>query len=299
MADTTPVLGLPFPELAVDDPNVPEDIQALAEKVEDVLTPAGLAAGKGLIWNGSAWTAEDIATQAELAAAIVVPSGSIFDFAGSAAPGGFLLCDGAAVSRATYAALFAAIGTGYGIGDGSSTFNLPDLRGRVAVGKGSHGDVDALGDSDGLAVGSRRPAHAHSISADGSHSHTVSSHSHTVNSHSHTVNGHTHQHISPIATQSLDHGFLPSGNSALDIVGNYSLYDSGVANTVWYKGTTDSGPIERWVVTSSSSAPGTSSSSPGTSSSAPGTNSQGSHSHGGASGAEAPAFVVVNKIIKT
>lgn len=285
MADTTPVLGLPFPELAVDDPNVPEDIQALAEKVEDVLTPAGLAAGKGLIWNGSAWTAEDIATQAELAAAIVVPSGSIFDFAGSAAPGGFLLCDGAAVSRATYAALFAAIGTGYGIGDGSSTFNLPDLRGRVAVGKGSHGDVDALGDSDGLAVGSRRPAHAHSISADGSHSHTV-------NSHSHTVNGHTHEHWSPIGVESGEPRIMDVDASYMDSPGSYSVNDT--TSRTWFNqsGGMTTALIERWKVTSSSSAPGTNSQ-------APGTNSQGSHSHGGASGAEAPAFAVVNKIIKT
>lgn len=55
--------------------------------------------------------------------------GSIVPFAGSVPPAGFLLCDGSAVSRATYAALFAAVGTTWGEGDGASTFNLPDLRG--------------------------------------------------------------------------------------------------------------------------------------------------------------------------
>ena len=51
---------------------------------------------------------------------------------------GYLLCDGTAVSRTTYAALFAVAGTGYGVGDGSSTFNLPDLRDRIPLGKGTN-----------------------------------------------------------------------------------------------------------------------------------------------------------------
>lgn len=75
---------------------------------------------------------------------------------------GWLLCDGQAVSRDTYSRLFAAIGTSYGAGDGSTTFNLPDLRGRVAVGKGLHADVDALGESEGEANPAvRRVRHRH------------------------------------------------------------------------------------------------------------------------------------------
>lgn len=64
-----------------------------------------------------------------------IPVGSIFDFAGATAPGGYLLCGGQDVSRTTYAALFAVIGTTYGAGNGTTTFTLPDLRGRVAAGK--------------------------------------------------------------------------------------------------------------------------------------------------------------------
>ena len=63
-------------------------------------------------------------------------AGTVYPFAGAAAPPGWLLCDGAAVSRATYAGLFAAIGTTYGAGDGSTTFNLPDLRSRAPIGAG-------------------------------------------------------------------------------------------------------------------------------------------------------------------
>lgn len=65
-----------------------------------------------------------------------VPIGTIIDFAGPNNPTGYLNCDGATVSRTTYAALFAAIGTTWGSGDGSTTFNLPDLRGRTSIGAG-------------------------------------------------------------------------------------------------------------------------------------------------------------------
>ena len=63
-----------------------------------------------------------------------IPSGAVMDFAGSTAPAGWLLCAGQAVSRTTFNALFVAIGTTYGAGDGSTTFNLPDLRGRTTAG---------------------------------------------------------------------------------------------------------------------------------------------------------------------
>lgn len=79
-----------------------------------------------------------------------VPSGSVQPFAGSAAPTGWLLCDGSAVSRTTYADLFAVIGTSYGSGDGSTTFNLPNLKGRVPVGRdASQVEFDTLGETGG------------------------------------------------------------------------------------------------------------------------------------------------------
>lgn len=72
-----------------------------------------------------------------------VPAGATVDFAGSTAPSGWLMCYGQAVSRSTYAALFTAIGTTYGVGDNSTTFNLPDARGRVIAGKDNMGGVSA------------------------------------------------------------------------------------------------------------------------------------------------------------
>lgn len=72
-----------------------------------------------------------------------VPSGSMTAYGGSSAPAGWLLCDGSAVSRTTYASLFSAISTAFGVGDGSTTFNLPDGRGRVLAGKDNMGGTAA------------------------------------------------------------------------------------------------------------------------------------------------------------
>jgi microcystin-dependent protein len=72
-----------------------------------------------------------------------VPSGTFFPYAGASAPSGYLLSFGQAISRSTYADLFSAISTTYGVGDGSSTFNVPDLRGRVVAGQDDMGGTSA------------------------------------------------------------------------------------------------------------------------------------------------------------
>jgi len=74
----------------------------------------------------------------KITVAQILPVGTMLDFAGPNAPAGWLLCDGSAVSRTTYAALYTALGgasSPYGQGDGSTTFNLPDARGRVTAGR--------------------------------------------------------------------------------------------------------------------------------------------------------------------
>lgn len=75
----------------------------------------------------------------------VLPAGSVIAFAANSNLSGYLLCNGAAVSRTTYAALFAAIGTIYGKGDGSTTFNLPNLTKKFIQGSGTAGTVKAAG----------------------------------------------------------------------------------------------------------------------------------------------------------
>ena len=82
---------------------------------------------------------------------IAAPVGSVYTFAGATVPTGWLKCNGALLSRTTYAALFAVIGTTYGAGDGSTTFALPDLRGEFV-----RGFDDARGVDSGRALGSKQ-----------------------------------------------------------------------------------------------------------------------------------------------
>jgi microcystin-dependent protein len=74
-----------------------------------------------------------------------IPSGTVVPWSDSSIPSGFLECNAAAVSRSTYATLFGIIGTTYGAGDGSTTFNVPDLRDNVAVGKSGTKNLGSTG----------------------------------------------------------------------------------------------------------------------------------------------------------
>jgi len=103
---------------------------AITEELRNVIVAAGLTPDKLNV--------------AQLSSAInslitgSVPTGEVKIFAGSTIPDGFLLCNGAAVSRTDYELLFTAIGTTYGAGDGSTTFNLPDMRNRYPIGAGDN-----------------------------------------------------------------------------------------------------------------------------------------------------------------
>lgn len=107
----------------------------------------------------------------------LVPSGTIAGFAGSAAPSGWLLCDGSTVNRVTYAALFTAIGTGFNTGGEAGTdFRLPDARGRVLMGAGSGAGLTARA----LAARLGEEAHQQTVNELVSHNHTQSAHTHTI-----------------------------------------------------------------------------------------------------------------------
>lgn len=101
-------------------------------------------------------------------AAVTTPTGALHAYGGATAPTGWLLCDGTAVSRTVYADLYLAVGTTYGVGDGSTTFNVPDLRGRMPVGYAASGgaaEVSTLGLNEAVAVAQRRPQHRHTAHA--------------------------------------------------------------------------------------------------------------------------------------
>jgi len=117
------------------------------------------------------------------AVSVLMPSGTVLPYAGSAVPGNpndYLFCNGAAVSRSTYSNLFTAIGIDYGVGDGSTTFNIPDLRGRVIAGQDDMGGTSAnvltdaqadqlggtLGEEDHTLTTSEMPSHTHGLIID-------------------------------------------------------------------------------------------------------------------------------------
>lgn len=108
----------------------------------------------------------DVTVAASVPASI--PAGSIHSFGGSAAPAGYVLCDGASYdgTNGTYTPLWNAIGLAYG-GTGQSSFKVPDAQGRMLTGKGTHGDVSTLGNNDGVLLASRRPRHAHTVTDPG------------------------------------------------------------------------------------------------------------------------------------
>lgn len=131
--------------------------------------------------------------------ATFTPTGVVLPYAGTTEPTGWLFCYGQAVSRTTYADLFTALGTTYGAGDGSTTFNLPDMRGRVAAGRDNMGGSAAsrltttvldktseggVGGAQthtltGAQSGTSAHPHSHNISASSGGMSANSSHSHT------------------------------------------------------------------------------------------------------------------------
>ena len=167
----------------------------------DVTFSQTISTGASLVFDGTSWTNGSAGKP-----------GLIKVWSTSSAPEGWLIADGREVSRTTYAELFAAIGTTYGAGNGSTTFNLPDMRGKVAVGRDSADtDFNALGKTGGAKT------HTLTVAEMPSHTHTQQPHSHTGSTneagahdhdvtlanaglHSHTVastSAGSHQHQTP------------------------------------------------------------------------------------------------------
>jgi microcystin-dependent protein len=163
---------------------------------------------------GTGRTTETIKSAYDLAAAAYVPAGTVIFYAKNSAPTGYLKANGAAISRTTYSALFSAIGTTFGVGDGSTTFNVPDMRGLFPRGWVDDGTYDS-----GRGFGSYQ--------AD-----DVKAHGHTFTTNS--DGGHTHQY-----SMGADSGYGVSHPGSGSNLEGYSTQNVGSAGAHTHTGTTD------------------------------------------------------------
>lgn len=189
--DTTAANNTDINSVNIDEGCAPSGIN---NAIRELMAQVATALTNGNMINDGQVDADKLAsnavTTAKILAAAVThaklasglhPVGMVSSYAGSAAPTGWILCYGQAISRTTYSELFTAIGTTYGVGDGSTTFNLPDLRGRVVAGQDDMGgasadrltnqtggvDGDTLGDAGGAEThaltGGEGPVHGHAV----------------------------------------------------------------------------------------------------------------------------------------
>lgn len=186
------------------------------------------------------------------------PVGTIVDLAAAGVTAGYLACDGAAVSRTLYAALFAVIGIAWGAGDGVSTFNVPDLRRASTIGAGGSGS-GVVGNTVGSAGGAEThvisiaelPTHSHSVN-DPTHAHSLYDPGHTHGvydpGHAHGVAdpGHGHSYSAPgtglenagsffsgLGTQGATTSASGTGIGIYAATTNVSLYASGTGMGVY------------------------------------------------------------------
>lgn len=144
------------------------------QPIPPTTAPVGaVAVGEGLLGDGSA--GDPVRLDPAAISGFVVPTGMVVPFAGAAAPSGYLLANGAAVGRAAFAALFDVIGITYGAGNGTTTFNVPNLTNRMAVGAGG---TYTLGEFVGATT------HTHSTPG---HTHPLPNHTHSVPAHEHNL----------------------------------------------------------------------------------------------------------------
>ena len=185
--------GSIVPAQAIEDPQ---------REIDAVITAAGLTPSAGDLTQ----LLQAIQSYAQVATGVIMAGG------GATAPAGYLICNGAAVSRTTYAALFAYLGTIWGVGDGATTFNVPDLRGRVIIGAGTGAGLTArtVGQTGGAEThvlsAAEMPSHTHTVatrSSPGGDAGTVTSGNSPTQQDSHTTSaagsGNAHNNVQPFA----------------------------------------------------------------------------------------------------
>lgn len=178
-------------------------------------------------------------TAVTAAVAAAVPAGVIMDFAGTTAPTGYLMCYGQPVNRTVYAELFAAIGTTYGAGDGATTFNLPDARGRVVAGKDDMGGTSAnrltgaSGGVNGDVLGGTGGAETHTLTAAQlpAHNHTASTTIASGGAHQHDIPGGSNSGTAETGLNTTTWGGR-NGDSVATVTTNGSSHSHTATTTV-------------------------------------------------------------------
>lgn len=159
----------------------------------------------------------------------VVPAGSIICYSGENVPQGWLFCNGQAISRTTYHKLFNTIGTIYGTGNGTTTFNLPNLQDRFPMGKGTS-SLGVTGGSDTVTLTSDKiPSHSHtaSVGSAGEHSHTATtdtagSHAHSYDDAYFAEHSGADNHFGTSAGTDNDNDYYFRANSGTGAAGDHS-----------------------------------------------------------------------------
>lgn len=273
MATTTS--GFRYP-VSADDPDIPRDIRQLAEDIDNYLNATGGGVFNGVLpvfdINGNSSTANKLSTARTISLggnlsgsasfdgsanvtisatvdplAGTVPTGAMVQYLGTTAPNGWLFCTGSAVSRSTYSGLFDLFGTRYGAGNGSTTFNLPDMRERFARGSASTSSLSGTAGGSathqhtntGLTTGSAG-GHNHEVdvpsftqSGDGGHAHVVDDHYHTTADHTHNTGNasanHAHNYNPPSISDTSN---ASSSNNSVTLGSGYSHANSGHTHSV-------------------------------------------------------------------
>lgn len=173
-------------------------------------------------FSGTAWLLRDFYGNP-----YAIPLGGMMPYLGATAPNSnFALPFGQAISRTTYATLFAMISTTFGVGDGTTTFNIPDLRGRLIGGLGNMGGVDAGritvagGNFDGTVLGATGGAQNHTLTTP------------EIPSHTHPLTDPGHTHPLTVGTNNLTSGTLTSSTNSVGTIASGSATTGiAIANT--------------------------------------------------------------------
>ncbi|CAB4182978.1 Phage tail collar domain containing protein [uncultured Caudovirales phage] len=221
---------------AADSKKIVALLEDNARSLEDHLNTGYLKVSGGTVYGpttlaGDIFLFGSVIVEDKPLISLLPPTGSITLFGGATTPAGWLLCDGTAISRTDYAYLFSIIGSNFGAGNGSTTFNLPNLTSKFPL--GSTGTPGTTGGSSTVTIASGNlPTHTHTLNA---HTHSMDAHTHNLQNHTHDIDGidftdHTHTYkTAATATAGTSRAIITNSGSGSASGG---INDGGISGTV-------------------------------------------------------------------